>query len=244
MPTTLIPQQNKSRVPQPQTGEPNGLRRWTPDEYHRLKKSGFFGEERTELLDGLIWHPEAPDMRRWTLEEYHRLAEMGFFDDERVELLDGRIWKLPPQKTPHFTTVRRTTDALEALFGDGYEVRPQGPLRLPNGSEPEPDVLVVSGTSSDFIKSYPIVTDSLLLVKVSDSTLAKDRGSKLIDYARASIQEYWIVNLVHNQLEVYRQPTPEGIYLESGIYRSGESVAPLNTPGREAAVADLLPPIE
>ena len=246
MTITLTPQ--LARVPkpmaQPQIDPSNGLRRWTPDEYHRLKQSGFFGEERTELLDGLIWHPEAPDMRRWTHEEYYRLAEMGFFDDERVELLDGRIWKLPPQKTPHFTTVRRTTDTLQEVFGEGYEVRPQGPFRLPNGSEPEPDVLVVPGTSSDFIKSHPIVTDSLLLVEVSDSTLAKDRGSKLITYARAGIEEYWIVNLVHSQLEVYRQPTLEGIYMESSIYRNGESVAPLNAPDREAAVADLLPPIE
>ncbi len=241
---TTLEQRGVQQTAQPQADEPNGLRRWTPDEYRRLKQSGFFGEERAELLDGLIWHPEAPDMRRWTHEEYYRLAEMGFFDDERVELLDGRIWKLPPQKTPHFTTVRRTTDVLEALFGAGYEVRPQGPVRLPNGSEPEPDVLVVPGTSSDFIKSHPIATDSLLLVEISDSTLAKDRGSKLIDYARAGIQEYWIVNLVHNQLEVYRQPTPEGIYMESSVYRGGESVAALNAPGREAAVADLLPPVE
>ena len=243
--TILAPQQNQlTQVPRTLVGEPNGLRHWMPDEYYRLRQSGFFGDERTELLNGLIWHPEAPDIRRWTHEEYYRLAEMGFFDEERVELLDGRIWKLPPQKTSHFTAVRRTTDTLEALFGDGYEVRPQGPLRLPNGSEPEPDVLVVSGTSSDFIKSHPIATDCLLLVEVSDSTLAKDRGAKLIDYARASIQEYWIVNLVHNQLEVYRQPTPEGIYLESSVYQNGERIAPLSTPGREAAVADLLPPVK
>ena len=244
MSMTLIQNQAAPKTAAANPAEPNGLRRWTPHEYRRLKQSGFFGEERTELLDGFIWHPEAPDIRRWTYDEYHQLAEMGFFDDERVELLDGRIWKLPPQKTPHFTTVRRTTDALEALFGEGYEVRPQGPLRLPDASEPEPDVLVVLGTSSNFLQSHPIATDSLLLVEVSDSTLAKDRGSKLINYARAGIQEYWIVNLVHSQIEVYRLPTPEGIYLESKVYRIGERVAPLNALEREVAVADLLPPVQ
>ena len=244
MTTTLSPQKTRpsQTTPRPEDEPQNGLRRWTPDEYHRLKQSGLFSEERVELLDGFIWHPEAPDARRWTHEEYYRLGEMGFFDDERVELLDGRIWKLPPQKTPHFTAVRRTTETLEELFGSGYEVRPQGPLRLPNGNEPEPDVLVVPGTSSDYLESHPIVTDSFLLVEISDSTLAKDRGTKLIDYARAGIEEYWIVNLVHRQLEVYRQPTPEGIYLDFAAYQSGENVAPLNAPGRAVAIADLLPP--
>ena len=133
---------------------------------------------------------------------------------------------------------------MEALFGEGHEVRPQGPFHLPDTSEPEPDVLVVPGTSRDYLASHPIVTDCLLLIEVSDSTLAKDRGSKLIDYARAGVQEYWIVNLVHRQLEVYRQPTLEGIYRQSSIHKSGETIAPLKASGRTVAVANLLPPVE
>ncbi len=241
--TTLAPQQNQpTQVTRTLVDGPNGLRRWDVDEYHQLKQSKFFGDERTELLDGLIWHPEEAEPRRWTHDEYYRLAEMGFFDEERVELLEGRIWKLPPQKTPHFSAVRQATDAMEALFGEGHEVRPQGPFQLPDTSEPEPDVLVVPGTSKDYLASHPIVTDCLLLIEVSDSTLAKDRGSKLIDYARAGVQEYWIVNLVHRQLEVYRQPTPEGIYRQSSIHKPGESIAPLRASGGTVVVADLLPP--
>lgn len=243
MSITLPPK--KTRQPktaiQSQGTSESGLRRWALDEYRRLKQSGFFGEERTELLDGFIWHPEAPDIRRWTHAEYYRLGEMGFFDEERVELLDGRIWRLPPQKTPHFTAVRRTTETLEEVFGSNHEIRPQGPLTLPDGSEPEPDVLVVPGTTNDYAEHHPIVSDCLLLVEISDSTLAKDRGTKLIDYARAGIEDYWIVNLVHRQLEVYRQPTLEGIYMDFCSYQTGESVEPLNAPGKPVAVADLLP---
>jgi Uma2 family endonuclease len=244
MTTSLAPQKTKrsETAVRPKNDLSGGLRRWTPDEYHRLKQSGFFGEERTELLNGFIWHPEASDIRRWSREEYYRLGEMGFFDEERVELLDGRIWKLPPQKTPHFTAVRRTTETLEEVFGADYEVRPQGPFSLPDGSEPEPDILVVPGTMEDYTEHHPIVSDCLLLVEISDSTLAKDRGTKLIDYARAGITDYWIVNLVHKRLEIYRQPTPEGIYLDFHRYSPGESVEPLNAPGKPVAVTDLLPP--
>ncbi len=243
MPTVLEPQKIKPpEMPvRPIGASQAGLRRWNLAEYHRLKQSLFFGEERVELLDGLIWHPEEASPRRWTREEYYRLGEMGFFDGERVELLDGRIWRLPPQGTPHFTAVRRTTEALEALFGPRYEIRPQGPLILPDSSEPEPDILVVPGTIMDFAKHHPIVTDVILLVEISDSTLAKDRGPKAMDYARAGIEEYWIVNLIHQRLEVHRQPSLEGLYSDIKIYQPGESIQLLNAPGKVVAVADLLP---
>ena len=70
----------------------------------------------------------------------------------------------------------------------------------------------------------------------------KDRGPKLVSYAQAFVAEYWIVNLVNRQLEVYRQPLPAGIYTDFKVYLPGESIAPLNAPGKTVAVADLLPP--
>jgi len=238
--------------PKPQPVQPipptdraaSGLRRWTAAEYHQLKLSGFFGEERSEFLMGLIWHPEDAEPRHWTREEYYRLGEMGFFDDERVELLNGGIWKLPPQNTPHFTAVRRTTDALEELFGAGYEVRPQGPFSLPNGAEPEPDILVVPGAAEDYADTHPLVTDVILLVEVSDSTLGKDIGPKRVTYAQTGVQDYWVVDLVHRQLEVSRQPSLEGIYADVQIYLPSESVAPLGMPEKQVAVSDLLPPVK
>ena len=183
-------------------------------------------------------------LRRWTREEYYRLGELGFFDQQRVELLDGRIWTLPPQKTPHFTAIRRATDTLEELFGEGFEVRSQGPLALRDSTEPEPDVLVVPGTYDDYANHHPISSDVVLLVEVSDSTLAKDRGPKLVEYAEASICEYWIINLVNQQIEVYRQPSIGGVYGNDVIYKPGESIEPLNAPGKFVAVSDLLPPIK
>ncbi len=183
--------------------------------------------------------------RFWTTAEYYRMGELGLFDDERVELLDGEIWTLPPQGTPHFSAIRRAIDALENAFGDSFDFRQQAPMTLGDGTEPEPDVLVVVGSWKDYENHHPVPTDARLLVEVSDATLRKDRSTKRDDYARAGIADYWIINLVHRQLEVYRAPAP----LANGFgYKTmltlfdGDTLAPLSAPNSPIAVGDLFPP--
>ena len=84
--------------------------------------------------------------RFWATAEYYRMGDLGLFDDERVELLDGEIWTLPAQKTPHFSAVEAAAEALLSAFGPGFTARRHGPMTLENGTEPEPDVLIVPGS--------------------------------------------------------------------------------------------------
>ena len=46
----------------------------------------------------------------------------------------------------------------------------------------------------------------LLLIEVADSTLNFDRRVKLLIHAEAGIPEYWIVNLVYDRTDVFRDP--------------------------------------
>lgn len=71
-------------------------------------------------------------------------------------------------------------------------------------------------------------------------SLGKDRGAKLPAYARNSIPEYWILNLMDNQLEVYREPSGED-YRDTRILRVGDEVSPLAAPSATIRVANLLP---
>jgi len=86
-----------------------------------------------------------------------------------------------------------------------------------------------------------------LLVEIADSSLHYDRTVKNSLYAKAGIVEYWIVNLVDGQLEVYRQPIPDpdaeyGFrYAEVRIYQSGEQVTPQALSAGVVAIDDLLP---
>ncbi len=184
-----------------------------------------------------------PVPRRWTREEYYRMGEQGFFQDQRVELIEGEIMVLSPQSWPHASTVDRVAAALGRILGVGFWVRTQVPLNL-GTSYPEPDVSVVPGRREDY-SDHP--TTAELIVEVSDTTLDYDRTRKASLYARAGIAEYWIVNLVNNQLEVRRNPLPDPSQHYAHGYGSLTTlvppavVHPLAAPQVSLAVADLLP---
>src|SRR5436190_16128803 len=92
-----------------------------------------------------IANPVQPRTRRFTREEYHQMADMGFFQGQRVELIGGEIVEMAAQKDQHAFSVRLTAHALRPIFEPANTVMQQAPLRLPDDSEPEPDVAVASG---------------------------------------------------------------------------------------------------
>jgi len=183
-----------------------------------------------------------PTPRRWTREEYYRMGELGFFHGQRVELIEGEIIVLSPQNWPHSSTVDRVGEVLRRILGTGFWVRTQIPLNL-GTSDPELDVSVVLGRREDY-SDHP--TTAVLIVEVSDSTLAYDRSRKASLYARAGIADYWIVNLVDKQLEVRRDPRPDPSqyyghgYASVTILVPPAVVNPLAAPQVSLAVADLL----
>ena len=103
---------------------------------------------------------------------------------------------------------------------------------------PEPDVAVVPGQIRDYARSHPRTAE--LVVEISDSSLAIDRGRKLRLYAREGVPEYWIVSLADDCVEVYRQPSGEA-YADIRIYRRGESIGQVGPRAQSVAVIDLLP---
>jgi Uma2 family endonuclease len=185
-----------------------------------------------------------PVPRLWTKHEYYQMAELGWFIGQRVELIEGEVMVQSPQKFSHYATTDQAAEVLRKVFEPGAWVRIQGPLDLGADSEPEPDVSVVSGSRKNYTR-HP--TTALLLVEVSDTSLANDRRRKGSLYARAGIGDYWIINLVDPQLEVYRNPVPDGTqpygfrYADQTILHLSDYVAPLAAPQVQIALTDLLP---
>src|SRR5438552_6294302 len=146
--------------------------------------------------------------RPWTRVEYERLIEHGFFrTGDSVELVGGALIVAEPQGSAHFTSIRLVEEALRVAFGRGWEVRVQGPIALDDESEPEPDVAVVPGGPRDYAAAHP--ARPVLVVEVSESSLALDREVKGSLYARAGIADYWLIDLVDRVVEVHRDPAPE-----------------------------------
>jgi Uma2 family endonuclease len=175
---------------------------------------------------------------RFSLEQYEHMVEAGAFEGEfrkRLELIRGEIVEMTPIGTGHSNCVTLVTDwSYEVAPRDQIMVRSQNPIRLPiNDSEPEPDVVWVH--RKNYSKTHPGPEDILLVIEVAESSLDGDRGNKLATYAEAGIADYWIVNLIDEQIEVYRKPIGRS-YEEKAIFQGDAAIHPLALP-----TANLLP---
>jgi Uma2 family endonuclease len=188
-----------------------------------------------------------PRPHRWTREQFYQMLDLGWFQDQRVELIDGEVLDMPSQKNYHGAAITLTMDALRLAFGSGFWVRNQLSLDLSPYSVPDPDLAVVPGSPQGVSAAAPNPTTALLVVEVSDSSLPYDRNYKASLYAVAGIADYWIVNLVQRQLEVYRDPVADSTQLFGFCYNSRaildppDKVSPLAAPHASITVADLLP---
>ncbi len=184
-------------------------------------------------------------LRRWKRAEYERLVDLGLFQRDPVELIGGQLVVAEPQGSYHATAVGAADDALRAVLPPGWIVRAQMPVALDDESAPEPDLAVVPGVRADYRASHP--ARPVLALEVAESSLDFDRQHKGSLYARAGVQDYWIVNLIARVLEVYRDPiqdpsTPYGWRYRSVTMLGPSAVAaPLALPSTRIAVADLLP---
>jgi len=184
--------------------------------------------------------------RRWTRLEYERLIDRGVFrEDERLDLLDGLLVVREPQGNSHAVAVDLVAAALRSSFGEGWLVRVHAPVALGRRSRPEPDVAVVRGSPRDYLTEAP--TDPVLVVEISQTSLALDRARKASVYARAGIADYWIVNIPDRRLEVYRDPVQDPDAAFGWRYRSVETlgpegfISPLALIGARISVGDLFP---
>jgi Uma2 family endonuclease len=182
----------------------------------------------------------APAIHRFTRDEYYRMAEAGLFRDERVELLDGEIITMSPQNTFHASTVYRLIHLLERLIGTTTCVRGQLPIVLNDRSEPEPDVAVCTPDPYDYSRAHPGADQVLLVIEVADASLTYDRTRKAWAYAASGIPEYWIVNLIDRQVEVFTDPDPAAQSYQQQRYALAGDV--LSLPGGGVVtVAAILP---
>jgi Uma2 family endonuclease len=159
-------------------------------------------------------------IRPLTSVEYYQMIESGIIrEGERVELILGQIFTMAAKGTRHSVSTTRLITEISTILQRRAIVRCQEPITLPNNSEPEPDIAIVKLRSDDYVNSHPSATDIILVIEVADSTIKFDRETKAPLYAAAGINEYWIVNLIDNRLEIYRQP-------EGNIYAIIEIITP------------------
>src|ERR1041385_7926742 len=177
---------------------------------------------------------------RFNVEEYYRMAETGVLKpDARVELLDGEIIDMSPIGPFHGGVTNYLNEMFTAASKRRWVTAVQNPVSLDDHSEPQPDLVLLKPSPDFYRRQHPQPADVHLLIEVSDSSLTTDRQAKLPAYGRAGIVEVWIVNLIDQTVEVYREPHFTG-YGSKTILRAGDQAAPQAFPDVKVDVAELL----
>lgn len=176
----------------------------------------------------------------FTVEQYERMIETGILTKyDRVELIEGEIVEMSPIGSGHASCVARLTSLLGEKLARRAIVWGQSPVRLGDNSEPQPDISLLKWRDDFYGHSLPTSDDVLLLIEVSDATLKYDRQVKLPLYARAGIEEFWVVNLQDDEIEIHARPFGGAYQLVRRAGR-GETVNSENVPGLALEVNAVL----
>ncbi len=188
-------------------------------------------------------------LRKWSRADYELLSQTSIIpESEKVELIGGQIVNMSPIDPKHSFTVGYAARLLNREFGDEYFVNVQNPILAREDSEPQPDLTLISLRHADELRlqeQHPDRAD--LVIEVSNTSLAYDRGVKGSLFAAAGQPLYWIINLVHNQLEVYTNPAPDPDARFGFSYTSFQSLGRGQTvefAGKTLAVSDFLHPVK
>jgi Uma2 family endonuclease len=187
--------------------------------------------------------PRANRFYRITVDQYEQMIETGILGDgDKVELIDGMLVAKMFRSAQHDYASAKITGLINRLLRDGWILRPQQAIRIPDYYQPEPDIAVLRGTEEDYQDRRPEPGNVALVIEVAATSLKGDRGKKRSAYAAAGITDYWIVNLTERQIEVCSRPSAKKSKAVK-VYKAGQLV-PVVIDGNQAgeiAVDDVLP---
>ncbi|MDX2273553.1 MAG: Uma2 family endonuclease [Cyanobacteriota bacterium] len=178
----------------------------------------------------------------WSIEGYHRMIENGLLThDDRVELLEGIVSNMSPKGVSHVIIGRWIAERFRERLGERFYLITQDPITLTEqGSEPEPDITIARGSMFDYTEHHPYPEDILLVIEVADSSIEIDKKIKMPIYAKARIQDYWVVDIKAKEITTYRQPL-EDSYQQVQVAKGRDILVPLALPEITFQVKDLFP---
>jgi Uma2 family endonuclease len=145
-----------------------------------------------------------PAVREWTYEEFARLPD----DGNRYEVIAGELEVTPSPRPKHQSVVGALAEFIRPFVRrhDLGQVFP-GPIDVlfGKGDYLAPDFVFVRREQLGTVTDRGVESAPDLVVEVlSRSTSARDRTVKRERYAHYGVSEYWIVDLDHRRVEVYR----------------------------------------
>jgi Uma2 family endonuclease len=157
---------------------------------------------------------------------------------DRIELIEGDMLDMAPMGTRHSAITSRLNELFILAVTRSATVVVGGPVNIGKFSQPQPDLMLLKRRADFYSGKTPEASDVLLLIEVSDSSLAFDQGVKLNLYARYGVAEYWVVDVEGRRVVTYREPTAKG-YIRKAEFEAPDAVAPHAFPDLEIAVGQI-----
>ncbi len=135
--------------------------------------------------------------------EFDSMVERGAFDGigpRKIELIRGELLFMNPAGPIHDDYIDYLTRwSVESTRSMEANIRVQcGFVCVDN--RPEPDILWLKPRR--YGRTRPTAADVMLLIEVSDSSLANDLSEKADIYAESGVAEYWVVDVPASRIHV------------------------------------------
>ena len=174
-----------------------------------------------------------------TAAEFDAMAEHGSFDvlgPKKIELINGELRIMNPAGPIH-------DDFIDYLVRWSARSVPEevATIRIQCGfacgeHRPEPDVLWLK--PQRYGKRRPTAADVLLLIEISDSSLANDLQEKSDVYAMAGVNEYWVIDIPSRRLHRMSHSDNQS-YRRVEIVVAPQQPAPLCRPEAQLDLEEL-----
>ncbi len=159
------------------------------------------------IKDWIMEDAAAYKTNEWvTYEDYLDLVESS---EQRYELIDGVIYNLTSPSYKHQHAVHE----LHGTFYIWFKGKSCTPLTSPfdvtlfkredNICVVQPDILVICDKENMDQKGKYTGTPTLVVEVLSPSTRSKDLIKKLDLYRQCGVKEYWIVDVINEQITIY-----------------------------------------
>lgn len=160
-----------------------------------------------------------------TMTEEEFIAWMD--EDVKAEFVDGMVIIVSPESS-RSEQLRWFIGTVLHMFVERHELGevfgPNFRIRVRQGLWRVPDLLFVARERAHLIKeTYLDGVPDLVMEIVSPDSVARDWREKYLDYERASVREYWIIDPQSKRVDVYHLGESgryEALPLKEGIYHS------------------------
>lgn len=190
-------------------------------------------------MDSSTLPPNAPSLERWKFSgrDIARMIETGVLPDKaNIELIHGELITMASEGPAHWDAKQKLITWFILNLPSTIRLAPDGPLRLADEEEPEPDFyLFAASMNVNNVRG----ADAPLVVEIADTSLERDKLVKAPLYAKYGVREYWIIDLANRVTLVHRAPSA-GVYPEPQIVAFGDKLSVQAAPDLSLCLADVL----